>query len=87
MKAVKQYSLRQFIEWMAAGLGMQIRWEGTGVNEVGYSVIASEARQSKSPVICIYHLVMKVGPDNYRSSSIQGIMNARQSQGSRSDRV
>jgi GDP-D-mannose dehydratase len=31
-----QYSVRQFIEWTGAELGMQIRWEGTGVNEVGY---------------------------------------------------
>ena len=36
MKAVKQYSVRQFIEWSAAELGMQILWEGEGVNEVGY---------------------------------------------------
>ena len=33
----KQYSVRQFIEWSAAELGMQIRWEGTGVNEIGYA--------------------------------------------------
>ena len=33
----KQYSVRQFIEWAAAELGMQIRWEGTSVNEVGYA--------------------------------------------------
>ena len=31
-----QYSVRQFIEWTAAELGMQIRWECTGVDEVGY---------------------------------------------------
>ena len=31
-----QYSVRQFIEWTAAELGMKIRWEGEGVNEVGY---------------------------------------------------
>jgi GDPmannose 4,6-dehydratase len=31
----KQYSVRQFIEWSAAELGIQIRWEGEGVNEVG----------------------------------------------------
>ncbi len=31
-----QYSVRQFIEKTAAALGMQIRWEGEGVNEVGY---------------------------------------------------
>ena len=31
-----QYSVRQFIEKTAAALGMQLRWEGAGVNEVGY---------------------------------------------------
>jgi GDPmannose 4,6-dehydratase len=31
-----QYTVRQFIEKTAAALGMQLRWEGTGVDEVGY---------------------------------------------------
>jgi GDPmannose 4,6-dehydratase len=31
-----QYSVRQFIEWTAAELGMPLRWEGAGVDEVGY---------------------------------------------------
>ena len=31
-----QYSVRQFIEWTATALGMQLRWEGTGVDGVGY---------------------------------------------------
>jgi GDPmannose 4,6-dehydratase len=31
-----QYSVRQFIEWTATALGMQLRWEGEGINEVGY---------------------------------------------------
>ena len=31
-----QYSVRQFIEKAAAALGMPIRWEGEGINEVGY---------------------------------------------------
>ena len=31
-----QYSVRQFIEKTAAALGMQLRWEGEGVNEVAY---------------------------------------------------
>lgn len=31
-----QYSVRQFIEKTASALGMQLRWEGQGVDEVGY---------------------------------------------------
>ena len=31
-----QYSVRQFVNWSAEALGMQLRWEGEGVNEVGY---------------------------------------------------
>ena len=31
-----QYSVRQFIEWTAAELGMQLRWEGESINEVAY---------------------------------------------------
>ena len=31
-----QYSVRQFIEWSAVELGMELRWDGKGINEVGY---------------------------------------------------
>ena len=32
----KQYSVRQFIEWTAQELRMELRWQGQGVEEVGY---------------------------------------------------
>jgi len=31
-----QYSVRQFIEWTSQALGKTIRWEGAGVDNVGY---------------------------------------------------
>ena len=31
-----QYSVRQFINWTAEALGMELRWEGEGVNEIAY---------------------------------------------------
>jgi GDPmannose 4,6-dehydratase len=31
-----QYSVRQFINWSAEALGIKLRWEGKGVNEVAY---------------------------------------------------
>jgi len=32
-----QHSVRDFIEWTARELGMPLRWEGSGVDTVGYS--------------------------------------------------
>jgi GDPmannose 4,6-dehydratase len=31
-----QYTVRQFINWTAEALGMELRWEGQGVKEVAY---------------------------------------------------
>ncbi len=79
----KQYSVRQFIEWTAAELGMQIRWEGTGVDEVGYAilpdpnpVIASEARQSipapipPSPEVAI----IRIDPRYFRPTEVETLL-------------
>ena len=46
-----QYSVRQFIEWTAAELGMKITWQGSGVDEVGYAVIPSEGVAPSEKVI------------------------------------
>ena len=49
---------------------MQIRWEGTGVNEVGYSVIASEARQSTSPEVP----VVRIDPRYFRPTEVETLL-------------
>jgi GDPmannose 4,6-dehydratase len=41
-----QYTVRQFIEWTAKELGMQLRWEGSGVNEVAYAVVPGATKES-----------------------------------------
>ena len=76
----KQYSVRQFIEWTAEALGMKIRWEGAGVNEIGYAsipviastspVIASEARQSISPEVA----VVRIDPRYFRPTEVETLL-------------
>ncbi|MDO8344785.1 MAG: GDP-mannose 4,6-dehydratase [Cellvibrio sp.] len=71
-----QYSVRQFIEWTATALGMQIRWEGTGVDEVGYwtnppeSVFASEGRQSMSLEVPI----IRIDPRYFRPTEVETLL-------------
>jgi GDPmannose 4,6-dehydratase len=81
----KQYSVRQFIEWSAAELGMQLRWEGQGVNEVGYwvnpptviapptSVSASEARQSMTPSPLPIPIV-RIDPRYFRPTEVETLL-------------
>ncbi len=54
-----QYSVRQFIEKTAAALGMQIRWEGTGIAEVGY--------WDKKPII-------RIDPRYFRPTEVETLL-------------
>jgi GDPmannose 4,6-dehydratase len=65
-----QYSVRQFIEWTAAELGMKIRWEGAGVNEVGYAVIANQARQSMNQEVPI----VRIDPRYFRPTEVETLL-------------
>jgi GDPmannose 4,6-dehydratase len=70
-----QYSVRQFIEKTAAALGMQIRWEGEGVNEVGYwinprAVIAGSDPQSMPSTIP----VVRIDPRYFRPTEVETLL-------------
>ncbi len=61
----KQYSVRQFIEWTATELGMQIRWEGSGVDEVAYAVIAGGARET---------VIVRIDPRYFRPTEVASLL-------------
>jgi GDPmannose 4,6-dehydratase len=71
-----QYSVRQFIKWTAEALGMQLRWEGEGVNEVAYwtncpePVIASQARQSTLNE----QAVVRIDPRYFRPTEVETLL-------------
>jgi GDPmannose 4,6-dehydratase len=68
-----QYSVREFIEKAAAKLGIGIRWEGTGSDEVGYPVIASEAKQS-IPLCPTDKPIVRIDPRYFRPSEVETLL-------------
>ena len=67
-----QYSVRQFIEKTAAALGMQLSWEGEGVNEVGYwlnpPVVAGEGAAPGKR--CIF----RIDPRYFRPTEVETLL-------------
>jgi GDPmannose 4,6-dehydratase len=47
----EQYSVRDFVDAAAKELGMEVRWEGVGVEEKGYWV--NGLAQEASPIVCV----------------------------------
>jgi len=60
-----QYSVRQFIEWTATTLGMQMRWEGDGVNEVGYATIPGTS--DEKPIV-------RIDPRYFRPTEVETLL-------------
>ena len=70
-----QYSVRQFIEKAAAALGMQLRWAGAGVDEIGYwlnppVVNVGADPQSMTPDIPI----IRIDPRYFRPTEVETLL-------------
>ena len=66
-----QYSVRQFITWSAAELGITLRFEGTGVDEwaVVDSVIGEDA-----PAVNPGDVVMRIDPQYFRPAEVETLL-------------
>jgi GDPmannose 4,6-dehydratase len=82
-----QYSVRDFVNAAAKELGMEIRWEGEGVNEQGYwvnnsgSPRASGPREDGSSVSlrggeadAASHAIVKVDPRYFRPTEVETLL-------------
>ena len=63
-----QYSVRQFIEWTATALGMQLRWEGKGVDEVAYC----HNREDGKP--CPSEPIVRIDPRYFRPAEVETLL-------------
>ena len=66
-----QYSVRQFIEWSAAELGIKIRFEGTGVDEVG---IVETIEGDDAPALSAGDVIIRIDPRYFRPAEVETLL-------------
>ncbi|MFN9526645.1 MAG: GDP-mannose 4,6-dehydratase [Pseudomonadaceae bacterium] len=66
-----QYSVRQFIEWSAAELGITLRFEGQGVEEVA---IVEAVEGNKAPALSVGDVVVRVDPRYFRPAEVETLL-------------
>ena len=69
-----QYSVRRFIEKTAADLDMQIRWEGEGVDEVGYWINSSLRGGKTDAAIPAPQAVIRIDPRYFRPTEVETLL-------------
>lgn len=67
----KQYSVRQFIEWSAAELGLTLQFSGSGVDEVA-TVTAIEG--DNAPALKPGDVIMRIDPQYFRPAEVETLL-------------
>jgi GDPmannose 4,6-dehydratase len=66
-----QYSVRQFIEWSAAELGIKLRFEGQGVDEVA---VIDSIVGNKAPALKPGQIVVRIDPRYFRPTEVETLL-------------
>jgi GDPmannose 4,6-dehydratase len=66
-----QYSVRQFIEWSALELGITIRFEGNGLDEVG---IVNSIMGDDAPALKVGDVVFRVDKQYFRPAEVEALL-------------
>lgn len=66
-----QFSVRQFITWSAAELGISLRFEGKGINEVA---IVDRIEGANAPSLKVGDIVVKVDPRYFRPTEVETLL-------------
>jgi len=66
-----QYSVRQFIEWSAAELGIKLRFEGRGIDEVA---VVDSVEGDKAPHVKVGDVVVRVDPRYFRPAEVETLL-------------
>tara|TARA_A100000171_G_scaffold52895_2_gene74059 strand:+ start:2229 stop:3350 length:1122 start_codon:yes stop_codon:yes gene_type:complete len=66
----KQYSVREFVRWSAAELGLQLRFEGQGLDEVG---IVDGIQGDQAPALSIGDTIVRVDGRYFRPAEVASL--------------
>jgi len=67
----KQYSVRQFIEWSAAELGIELNFEGSGINE---TATVKKISGDQCPALKRGDIIMRVDPRYFRPTEVDSLL-------------
>jgi len=67
----KQYSVRQFIEWSALELGITLRFEGEGLDEIG---VVDSVEGNKAPALKAGDVVFRVDKRYFRPAEVETLL-------------
>jgi GDPmannose 4,6-dehydratase len=67
-----QYSVREFIQWSAAELGVDLAFEGHGVDEVGR--VSAIHDHAKAPALTVGQVVVRVDPRYFRPTEVDTLL-------------
>ncbi|MCY1285898.1 GDP-mannose 4,6-dehydratase [compost metagenome] len=66
-----QYSVREFIRWSAAELGITLRFEGQGVNELA---IVEQIDGDNAPSLKVGDIVVRIDPRYFRPAEVETLL-------------
>ncbi|MCY1306506.1 GDP-mannose 4,6-dehydratase [compost metagenome] len=66
-----QYSVREFVRWSAAELGISLRFEGEGVDEK--AIVESISRDS-APALKVGDVIVSVDPRYFRPAEVETLL-------------
>lgn len=66
-----QHSVRTFIEWSAAELGIKLRFEGEGIDEVG---IVESVTGDDAPAVKAGDILVRIDPRYFRPAEVESLL-------------
>lgn len=66
-----QYSVRDFIRWSAAELGISLRFEGQGVDEVA---IVDGIEGDRAPAVSVGDVIVRIDPRYFRPTEVETLL-------------